>query len=139
MTQTMDLFMGSRSHLSPEPRSRLADYLRRHFQREGFAAKRLSQAIRCTPKTAENILDGHWPNSRHMQRIVQVFGQDVLEATFGPDIDDTLARLKREEAELERMLLEKRARRRQVEGVDDRPAESLAAADPAALRAPPRR
>lgn len=129
MTWTGDLFMGSESHLS-EPRWRLGAYLRRHYQREGFAAKRLARAIPCSPKAAENMLDGHWPNSRHWQRIVQLFGRDVLDAVFGPDIDETVARLRREEAELEELLQQKRARRRQAEGLD------LGAAEPRSAHAP---
>lgn len=127
MTQTADMFMGNDPYVS-EPRYRLADYLRRHYQREGFAAKRLSKSLRCTPKAAENILDAHWPNSRTWQKIVQHFGRDVLDAVFGPDIDETVARLKREEAQLEQMLADKRARRRQAEGFDAGDTERLAEA-----------
>jgi hypothetical protein len=116
MTWQGTIFMGHEPYES-EPRERLAAYLRRTY-RDGFAVKRLANAIRCTPKTAENMLDGHWPNSRHWQRIVQIFGRDVLDAVFGPDIDETLTRLRREEAELEELLQQKRARRRQAEGID---------------------
>jgi hypothetical protein len=137
MTQTVMTFMGSESH-GTEPRERLAAYLRQHFQREGFAAKRLSKAIRCTPKAAENILDAHWPNSRTWQKIVQQFGRDVLDATFGPDIDETVARLKREEAHLEQQLAEKRARRRQAEGVDLGDIECLEATSPSRAAVEPR-
>lgn len=126
MALTGELFVGNQSQLS-EPRDRLSAYLRRQFQREGFAAKRLANAIRCTPKTAENILDGHWPTSRHLQRIVQIFGYDMLDAVFGPDIDETINRLRREEAELEQLLQQKRALRLQAEGVGHSDARRLEA------------
>jgi hypothetical protein len=115
----MSLFVGEDSQLS-EPRFRLADYLRRHYQRERFASARFGKDIGATNKTAENIFDGHWPTSRHFQRIVALFGEDVLDAVFRPDIDATVARLKREEGELEQLLAEKRAKRQQAEGVGAR-------------------
>lgn len=128
MSQTADLFMGPDSHVS-EPRTRLAAFLSRKFPpRDGYSAKRLSSAIRCTPKTAENILGGHWPNSHHWQRIAQIFGQDVLDAVFGPDINETVARLRKEERALEEQLEIARARRLQVEGVSSRPEQRLEAA-----------
>jgi len=133
MSETLLTFMGEDTH---EPRDRLGTYLRRQFS-DGFAVKRLSRALRCTPKAAENILAGTWPNSRHFQRIVQIFGQDVLDAVFGPDIDATVARLKREEAELERLLAEKRARRLQAEGVGagaPKPTEATAPVEPRTFR-----
>lgn len=130
MTPVANMFMGFVPHTSEEPRERLAGYLRAHYQREGFAAKRLANAIRCTPKTAENILDGHWPNSRHMQRIVRHFGRDVLDAMFGPDIDETVSRLKREEAFLEEQLAEKRQARRKAEGFEVGAGESHQTAAP---------
>lgn len=138
MTWTGDLFMDADSHVShEEPRVRLARYLAKRFPpRDGFSAKRLSGVLRCTPKAADNILHAHWPNSRHWQRIVQHFGRDVVDAVFGPDINETVARLKREEADLERQLLEKRARRLQAEGFDpgrDERAEAAAVEIPAAV------
>lgn len=131
MTWTGDLFMGLDSHASHDPRERLSRYLARKFPaRDGFAAKRLSSAIGCTPKAAENLLNNHWPNARHLQRIVQIFGRDVLDAVFGPDIDETVARLKREERQLEEQLAEKRARRIQAEGAALGPHERLEAPAP---------
>lgn len=110
--------MGTNSHQTPA--DRLQAYLRRKFSaRDGYATKRLSSAIGCTPKTAENLLEGHWPNARHWQRIAILYGQDVLDSVFGPDIDETVARLKREEAELEQLLAEKRQRRLQAQGFVD--------------------
>jgi hypothetical protein len=128
MAQAMDLFMGTDTHRTPA--DRLSDYLRRHFSsKDGYATKRLSSAIGCTPKAAENLLDGHWPNARHWQRIAILFGQDVLDSVFGPDINETVARLKREEAELEKLLAEKRARRLQAQGFVDRSPEPLEASE----------
>lgn len=115
MGESLSLFVGENSQ-PLEPRFRLADFLRGRYQRERFATQTMSKEIGCSPKTAENMLDGHWPNSRHFQRIVQIFGQDVLDAVFGPDINATVARLRREEAALEQLLAEKRARRIAVEG-----------------------
>jgi hypothetical protein len=121
--------MGPDAHRTSEPRTRLANYLRQKFPaHEGYAAKRLSKAIDCTPKTAENLLDGHWPNSRHWARIAVLFGRDVLDAVFGPDIDGTVARLRQEEVRLEQQLLETRARRLEVEGAHARADERLEAA-----------
>lgn len=128
MTWTGDLFMGTDTHGS-EPRERLARYLAKRFPvQDGRAAKRLSGAIGCTPKAAENILLGHWPNSRHWARIAILFGRDVLDAVFGPDIDGTVARLRQEEVRLEQQLLETRARRLEVEGAHARADERLEAA-----------
>lgn len=127
MTWTGDLFMGPDSQTS-EPRERLAKYLRKRFPlNDGYASKRLSAAIGCTPKAAENMLAGQWPNSRHWARIAVLFGRDVLDAVFGPDIDGTVARLRQEEVRLEQQLLETRARRLEVEGAHARADERLEA------------
>jgi hypothetical protein len=129
MTWTGDLFMGPDAHENSEPRLRLARYLRGRFPpHEGYAAKRLSKAIGCTPKVAENVLSGHWPNSRNWARIAALFGQDVLDIVFGPDIKATVDRLRQEEVRLERQLLETRARRLETEGAFARADERLEAA-----------
>lgn len=112
MTWTGDTFMGLDSH---GPRERLADYLDRQYRGE-HKTKRLAADIACTPKTAENILDGHWPNSRHWAAIARRFGRDVIDAVFGPEIDETTARLAQEVRQLEELLEEKRRRARQAEG-----------------------
>jgi hypothetical protein len=119
MAVTGDLFMGTDSQQT-EPKDRLASYLGKRFA-DGYASKRLASALRITPKAAENLLNNHWPNSKIWQRIVALFGRDVLDAVFGPDIDETITRLRREEAELERILAEKRSRRLAVEGFDAGP------------------
>jgi len=103
--------MGLDSH---EPRDRLARYLRRQYA-EGHATKRLAREIDCTPKTAENILNGCWPNSRHWLNIVRAFGKDVTDAVFHPD--DAAARLELEVIALERQLSEARARAADMAGV----------------------
>lgn len=121
MTWTGDLFMGTESQRT-EPKDRLARYLGKRFE-DGYAAKRLANALRITPKAAENLLNAHWPNSKIWQRIVAIFGRDVLDAVFGPDINETITRLRREEAELERILAQKRARRLEVEGFDAGPSQ----------------
>lgn len=120
--------MDADSHGSSEPRQRLALYLaKRYPAQDGHSAKRFASAIGATPKAAQNILAGHWPNSRHWARIAILFGRDVLDAVFGPDIDGTVARLRQEEVRLEQQLLETRARRLEVEGAHARAEERLEA------------
>jgi hypothetical protein len=131
MTWTGDLFMGTESH---GPRERLAAYLGKRFPRsDGYSIKRLQGALHCKPKTAENLLNGHWPSAEHLQRIVVLFGRDVIDAVFGPDIDGTLDRLRQEEVRLEQQLLETRARRLAVEGAGSRADERLEATEAGSL------
>lgn len=88
---------------------RLADYV------EPYPAKKLARWIGCTEKTAEHFRNAvSWPNARHWRLIVQHFGRDVLAAVFEPEINETLARLRREERELREKLHEIEARRRQA-------------------------
>jgi len=88
---------------------RLADYV------EPYPAKKLARWIGCTEKTADHFRKGtSWPNARHWRLIVQHFGRDVLAAVFEPEIDETLARLRREERELREKLHEIEARRRKA-------------------------
>lgn len=102
------LFMG------PDPQilqTRLARYV------QPYPAKKLARWIGCTEKTAEHFrLGTSWPNARHWRLIVQHFGRDVLAAVFDPEIDETLARLRREERELREKLHEIEARRRAALG-----------------------
>lgn len=131
MTCTGELFMGTESH---DPRNRLREYLSKRFPRsDGYSNKRFERAIHCTPKAAENILNGHWPSALHFQRIVILFGRDVLDAVFGPDIDGTITRLRQEEVRLEQQLLTTRARRLEVEGANARAEERLEAAQDGAV------
>ena len=117
-----------------DPRERLKSFLGKRFTSlDGYPAKRLSKAIDCTEKAAENILAGHWPRAHHLQRIVILFGRDVLDAIFGPDIDGTLDRLRQEEVRLEQQLLETRARRLSVEGAGTRADQRLEAAEAGSL------
>lgn len=77
-----------------------------------YPAKNLSRWIGCTEKTADAFRRGEsWPNARHWQLIVRHFGRDILEAIFEPEIDETLARLRREERELREKLHDIEARR----------------------------
>jgi hypothetical protein len=112
MTDVGTFLMGLDSH---RPRNRLAEYLSRQY-RGAHRTKALAGDVGCTPKAAENILNGHWPNDLHFAAIVRRFGRDVLDAIFLPEIDPVLARLAVKEAELDRALQAARARRRQVEG-----------------------
>lgn len=90
---------------------RLAEYV------EPYPAKKLSRWFGCTESTAENFKRGaSWPNARHWQLIVRHFGRDILAAVFEPEIDETLARLRREERELREKLHEIEARRRKALG-----------------------
>lgn len=90
---------------------RLSDYV------EPYPAKKLARWIGCTEKTAEHFrLGTSWPNARHWQLIVRHFGRDVLAAVFEPEIDETLARLRREERELREKLHEIEARRIKAAG-----------------------
>src|SRR5687768_11874516 len=74
---------------------------------EPYPAKKLARWIGCTEKTADAFRRGEsWPNARHWRLIVQHFGRDVLAAVFEPEIDETLARLRREERELREKLHE---------------------------------
>jgi hypothetical protein len=85
---------------------RFADYVR------PYPAKKLARWFGCTEETAENFKRASsWPNARHWRLIVQHFGRDVLAAVFEPEIDETLARLRREERELREKLHELQARR----------------------------
>lgn len=127
MSTTGDLFMGTESQ---GPRERLKAYLEGKYPRsDGYSFKRLASALHCKVKTAENLLAGHWPSPEHLQRIVIIFGRDVIDAVFGPDIDGTLDRLRQEEVRLEQQLLETRARRLAVEGAHARADERLEAAE----------
>jgi hypothetical protein len=103
---------------------RWAEYVR------PFPEKVLARTIGCTERTAKHYRNGtSWPTARHWRLIVRAFGRDVLAAVFDPEINDTLARLNREQAQLEARLDEIRARRRQATGLVDGPEERRDAAD----------
>ena len=85
----------------------LSDRLSR-FLRRRVNAKTLALLIGCDPRTATNILSGHWPGARHWLGIVRAFGHDVTEAVFHPQ--DAIERLEQEAERLERQLQETRAR-----------------------------
>jgi uncharacterized small protein (DUF1192 family) len=113
---------------------RLAAFLRRQYAAE--RESRLARDIDCDPRTAKNLLNETWPNARHWARIVRRFGQDVLDAVFAPEVDETVARLAEELRHLEEQLETKRAAARQAEGLmarlakapdrhEDRPAAEL--------------
>lgn len=82
-----------------------------------FPIKTLAELAGCTDKTAEHFRNGtSWPTARHWRLIVRAFGRDVLAAVFDPEINDTLARLNREQAQLEARLDDIRSRRRAATG-----------------------
>jgi DNA-nicking Smr family endonuclease len=90
---------------------RWAEYVR------PYPEKVLARTIGCTERTAKHYRNGTaWPTARHWRLIVRAFGRDVLAAVFDPEINDTLARLNREQAQLEARLDEIRARRRSAAG-----------------------
>ncbi len=85
---------------------RLAEYV------QPYPAKKLSGWFGCTEKTADAFRRGEsWPNARHWRLIVRHFGRDILAAVFEPEINETLARLRREERELREKLHDLEARR----------------------------
>lgn len=101
---------------------RFAEYVR------PYPAKVLAETIDCSERTAENFRSGRsWPSARHWRLIVSAFGRDVLAAVFEPEINDTLARLAREQRQLEERLEQIRARRRAAAGGLDGVAERRAA------------
>lgn len=128
MTYAGRTFMGTESQHAHRPSQRLALYLRGQYRRD-HRHKHLSADIECTPKAAENILNGHWPNDRHFAAIVGRFGRDVLDAVFGPEIDETVSRLTAKARELEQQLQEVRALQRQATGFDPQPDLFRARAD----------
>jgi len=119
MSMMGENFMGIESQ-GARPSERLALYLKGQYRRD-HRIGRLSQDIQCTKKTAENILNGHWPNDMHFGAIVARFGRDVLDAVFGQEIDATIARLTEEARTLEQQLSDIKARARQVNGYSPQP------------------
>lgn len=90
---------------------RFAEYV------QPYPEKVLARTIGCTERTAKHFRNGtSWPTARHWRLIVRAFGRDVIAAVFDPEINDTLARLRREEAQLQERLHEIRQRRRSAAG-----------------------
>lgn len=109
-----------------EPRGRLALYLRRVLG-DAHQTKRLASTINCTPKAAENILSGTWPNARHWAALVTTFGRDITDAVFHPN--EAAQRLAQEVADLEQEIAAKRAALRDVGGHAPRRPEAVARLD----------
>jgi hypothetical protein len=102
---------------------RFAEYVR------PYPEKVLARTIGCTERTAKHFRNGtSWPTARHWRLIVQAFGRDVLACVFEPEINDTLARIDREQRQLEERLDEIRKRRRQAVGSLEGPEERREAA-----------
>lgn len=102
----------------------LSNALGTFLRKRTDSAKHLARLIDCDPRTAEGFRAGrYWPSARHWRLIARAFGHDVLSAVFEPEIDETLARLRREERELEERLDELRARRAAAAGGVDRLSE----------------
>lgn len=103
---------------------RWAEYVR------PYPEKVLAATIGCTERTAKHYRNGTaWPTARHWRLIVRAFGRDVIAAVFDPEINDTLARLGREQRQLEERLELVRARRRQAAGVVEGHSDRVAAAE----------
>jgi hypothetical protein len=135
MSQAVEHFMDLENDAL---RKRLGRFLEQQYP--GDRACRLSRDIDCDPRTAQNILNCHWPNARHMRAIVRRFGRDLIEAVFAPEIEPTLARLTIEEREAEERLEQIRARRRQAAGCAEGRSFAVAAnEDGAAVTAAPKR
>lgn len=130
MTHAERNFVGPDTYASGDPGPRLAEYLRRRYRRD-HRVKRLADDLGCTPKAAENMLSGHWPRGRLFHQVVRRFGQDVIDALFGSDIDR--ARLEEEVRELEEQLERKRAGLREAGGVMARGSDRVATAEPGAF------
>lgn len=91
----------------------LGDFLRRRTN----SAKDLARLINCDPRTAEGFRAGrHWPSARHFRMIVRTFKRDLIAAVIEPEINATLARLSREERDLEERLEEIRRAKRSASG-----------------------
>lgn len=78
--------------------------------------KELGAAIDVDPRTARNVLDGHWPGRDALKGLVRAFGYDVLEVVFASEIDDATARQTAELKRQEKLLEDRKARRRAVAG-----------------------
>ena len=76
--------------------------------------KQLARLIDSDVRTAENIRRGHWPQARHFAAIVRLFGRDVIDAVFNPEIAAVEARLEAEERHARQVYLAARARREAV-------------------------
>lgn len=108
----------------------LSEVLGTFLRKRTASAKELARLIDCDPRTAEGFRAGrYWPSARHWKLIARAFGHDVLSAVFDPEIDQTLARLRREERELEERLNDIRARRQAAAGALDSSQERRATAD----------
>lgn len=108
----------------------LSEMLGTFLRRRTGSAKELARLIDCDPRTAEGFRAGrYWPSARHWKLIARAFGRDAISAVFDPEIDQTLARLRREERELEERLNELRARRQAAAGGLDRGSERRAPTD----------
>lgn len=102
-----------------------------------YPEKVLAQTIGCDTRTAKSFRNGEsWPNARHWRLIVKAFGRDVIACVFEPEINDVVARLSREQRQLEARLDEIRKRRRQaVGGLVEREERRFAAVDRSSVEA----
>lgn len=133
MAEAFALRMGKISQpRSSRPRDRLRTFLRSRYA----GPTELANELHFTMKSAENLLDGHWPaDDLKLAAIFARFGRDLYDAVFAPDVDAVLARLHEEERQLAEQLAEVRRRRRQAEGLGERDPDVREAAAPVASEA----
>jgi hypothetical protein len=113
MAEAFALRMGKISPTSSSrPRDRLTKFLRANFR----GPTELAQELNLTTKSAENLLNGHWPaDDLKLAAIFARFGRDLYDAVFAPDVDAVLVRLQEEERQLAEQLAEIKRRRREAE------------------------
>ena len=116
MAEAMSLRMGRLSQpRSSRPRDRLQTFLEARF---AGRPQDLAHELNVSKKSAENLLNGHWPaDDLKLAAIFSRFGRDLYDAVFAPDVDAVLARLHEEERQLAEQLAEIQRRRRQAEGL----------------------
>jgi hypothetical protein len=95
------------------------------FVAERTTSKQLARMIDSDVRTAENIRRGHWPQARHFAALVRLFGRDVIDAVFNPEIAAVEARLEAEERHARQVYLAARARRQAVCFAPESPADPL--------------
>lgn len=116
MAEAIALRMGRLSQpRSSRPRDRLHAFLSARF---GGRPQDLANELNFSKKSAENLLNGHWPSDDlKLAAIFARFGRDLVDAVFAPDVNAVLARLQEEERQLAEQLTDIRRRRREAEGL----------------------
>jgi hypothetical protein len=115
MAEAFALRMGNKSPTSlGRPKDRLTKFLQANFR----GPTELANEMGFTIKSAENLLNGHWPaDDLKLAAIFARFGRDLYDAVFAPDVDAVLIRLQEEERQLAEQLAEIKRRRREAESL----------------------